>query len=183
MKWLTTAVIALSIGLLAYADSEQIPYPYVSATIDGAFHLKMIPDPDDIYNKAKGRGVVFQVTAGKDDKILWRTTGWYSFQTYLSHDGKYLVRIDDWIPGEMPSSYDIAVVFYKEGKPINSFSTKDLIVDGARLRKSMSHYQCIEKVVGFKGYSHDFVIRLIDGKELVFDVKKGIVRSKTPSQN
>ena len=68
------------------------------------------------------------------------------------------------------------MVFYKEGKPIKSLSTKDLRT--VRVRKSISHYQCIQKVLGFDGHSNDFVIKLIDGKELVFDAKRGIAHSK-----
>jgi len=165
----------------ASADSESMPSAYVVASKGGRFYLKMTPSGKRSYARPyAGKGVVYQVRPKGRDKLLWSMRGWYAFQTFLSHDGNYVVRIGDWPRGRKPSSKHLAIAFYKRGKLLARYSTKQLIRDTSKVSASISHYFFKKSVRGFLPYSHRFEITMVDGVTYQFDARTGKIMSTNP---
>jgi len=161
-----------------WADEPAYPEVYVVAAPEGKYYFKMIPNEDymDLYNS---RGILYKVSPKEEDEIVWRTSGWYANSVYISANGMYLVRMGNWAGGEKPSDDDLAIAFYKNGKLIKSYSTKDLIKNVSAVVTTESHYFFLKDVKGFKGaYSNTFTIITIDNIEYEFDVSNGNIVSK-----
>jgi hypothetical protein len=110
---------------------------------------------------------------------MWRTSGWYSYQTYISRDGKYLVRLGNWPRGEGPSEKHLGIAFYKKGKLLKSYSTRELIKNVSLVPRSASHYRFLKEVEGFDPpTSLQFVIKTVDNVRYVFDVQNGEITSR-----
>src|SRR5262245_1814477 len=129
MRFYVVIVMLLTLCMPAQADEEVAPAPYVSSSIEGRYYFKMIPDHQAHFDTEKGLGYAYRVTDGQADELLWSTTRWFSFHTYLSGDGTYLVRLGTWPRGHTPSAKHLAIAFYKEGKQITSYSTEQIIKD------------------------------------------------------
>ena len=166
------------------ADKEARPYPYVATSNNKRFYFKMSPDPNDPnaqWDLGKGYGTLFEINNDGTEKALWKVGGCYGFTTYISDDGKYLVRMNIWPRGQKPSDKHLAIAFYKNGKLLKSYATKDLIKDPSVIRPTISHYSYLQKVVGFeKSYGYRFIIQTIDGLEWVFDASSGAIISQEP---
>ena len=171
----------LSVFTLVKGDEERAPYPYVITDIWGSFYFKMIPAKNGYYEREKGIGVAYAVKSGESDKEIWRVDGWYSFETFLSHDGIYLVRLGNWPRGHKPDKNHVGVAFYKSGKLLKMYSTKDLIVNESKVQPSVSHYEYLNRVVkpGFvAGYGYQFQLTTVDNVKYVFNIKTGKVVSR-----
>lgn len=174
-----SVLILMALAIPAKADEEVAPSPYVSASIEGRrYYFKMVPQPDAPYDVEKGMGYAYRVTNQKADALLWSTSGWYSFQTYLSGDGRYLVRLGNWPRGHEPSEKHLAIAFYKDGKKVKSYSTRQIIKDNSQVEASVSHYQFYQGEPGFtESYGYLFKLISVDNMEYVFDVRTGNIES------
>ena len=164
----------------ARADSIRPAYPYVTASVDGRYYFKMVPDPKhNLEWDTHGSGTMFEVSADGQDKPLWNISGWYAYATYVSYDGKYLVRMGNWPPGE-PSGKHLAIAFYENGKLVKSYSTVEILKNPANAPKSVSHYQFLKETIGFKSYDYNFRIKTVENIEYTFDVTSGRIVSEKP---
>ncbi len=176
------SIILISVFVLTtistlWADKEAPQYVYVRSSYGGQYYFKMIPEAD--YDRTKGRGALYLVTKKRLDKVLWKVKGWYAFQTYISYDGRYLIRIGNWPRGRIPSHKHLGIAFYDKGTLIKKYSTKDLVKNLPPVRASVSHYRFLEKVLGFESaYSHRFKIKTADKMEYTFDVTHGKIVSQ-----
>jgi hypothetical protein len=162
-----------------WADQERPPYPYITVSKSGHYYFKMIPDVggrQGQYGRYKGTGICYRVTPDEKDEIIWKTKGWFSFNTYLSYDGKYIIRMGDWIRGHEPSDEHLAVAFYKEGEHLKGYSTKDIVKDSSAIRRTVSHYEWLSDEKP-KLESHKFTIKTIDNIEYIFDITNGNIIS------
>ena len=177
---ISLAAVMVLVPLSMWADDEAGPYPYVTASEGGRYYFRMQPDPNRPFDRDVGSGVAYEVVAGKMDKLLWTTKGWYSFSVHLSHDGHYLVRLGNWPRGHKPSEADLAVAFYKSGTLLKSYNTKGLIRDPSKVEPSVSHYQFLRERPGFvEPYGYTFGLVTVDGVGYTFDVRTGkILQSK-----
>jgi len=181
MRYLVNKLIPIIAAVMlassiAWADSEVPPYTYVSVSEYGRYYFKMIPDnPAD---RETGSGICFEVTAGNTDKILWTTTGWYAYSTYLSSDGKYLIRMGVWPRGQELSDTHLAVAFYKDGNLLKSYTTKYLVKDPSRIERTVSHYFWLEGIPGLLPHGHRFKIVTKDNIEYIFDITDGKIISQ-----
>jgi hypothetical protein len=180
-KIITPIAALLLIYSIAWADSEAPPYPYVTVSEYGGYYFKMIPDKQNQYDGDNGSGICFEVTTDQTDKILWTTTGWYAFVTYLSYDGAYLIRMGNWPRGQELSSEHLAVAFYKEGELLKSYSTKDLVKDPSSIERTVSHYSWSAESPKLDSYEHRFTIVTKDNNEYVFDITNGSIISQKKS--
>ena len=131
MKYLVLAMMLLSIAAEGpYADSPRTPFPYVVTAGEGKVYFRMFPRSRP-GNPSDGFGVAYRVRDNGSDEILWRTQGWYSTETFLSHDGYFLVAIGPWHGGSQPRKEDLALSFYSDGKLIKQYSTADLVKDAS----------------------------------------------------
>jgi hypothetical protein len=168
-SYTTRAARTLALWLLVAAGDalpvkDRTPYPYVHSSLAGRAYFKMLPDSED-----KGLGTAFRVTGGPADDVLWTVTGWYSFATYISDDGRHLVRVEG-SPGGGP-----LVAFYDRGKSIAEHSVADLINDPEVTLQAGSHpsYTLSER----REIGSDFSFRLTTAErvEYTFDVRTGAI--------
>ena len=181
MKKLLVIVLLILAISPVQGDEELAPYTYVTAAPGGRYYFKMYTIQGRDYDRNIGRGELYAVRNPGPDKILWRTSGWYAFQVFLSFDGAYLVRLGNWPRGHKPSHKHLGVAFYKNGKLLKSYSTKDLIEDMKQVRPSVSHYQYLDESIPpglVEDYGYLFRLKSVDGIVYVFDMKTGKVKSR-----
>lgn len=187
MRKLEVVAIVMLVCTVGLADSPTPPYTHIAASTNGKFYFKMIPDPNPqnlVLSQPRGVGIMYEVSSNGPDKELWRVSGWYAHAFYVSHDGKYLVRLGNWPVGDKPSHEDLAIAFYMEGKLIKSYSTKDIIRNPQSVIRSVSHYEYLERVIGFTPSSpYEFVIRTVERLDYAFDIRNGKIISKTSFNN
>jgi hypothetical protein len=178
---LLIAVVVIHLaGLVVFADLPAPAYPYVVSSKDGTHYFKMLPDPKNLFAlDTHGRGVAYEVTKNGKDKTLWRVAGWYSFSTFISNDGKYLVRVGNWPPGE-PSAQHLAVAFYDNGKLIKRYSPLDVLKDPAHAPRSVSHYRWLKDLNGFYKETEMFSFVTVENIEYTFDVTTGKLLFEEP---
>ena len=139
-------VVSVSIAL---ADSPAAPFPYVETTFDGTHYFKMLPGEPHPFDE-NARGEFYRVGEQKDE-LLWRTEGWFAFQVFLAGNGDHMVRMGPWSSGGEPATNDLAIAFYMKGQLVKSYSTKDLMPDPSKVRRSVSHYKWIKSITGLPG--------------------------------
>ncbi len=169
-----------------FADREASQIPYVTAAPGGRCFFLMKSDPNNIWNREKGTGVCYEVTQQGEFKELWRTDGWYSFKTFLTADGHYLIRLGNLPRGRKPSADHVGVGFYKDGKLLKLYSTADLIRNESAIQLSVSHYQYLdykhEPSLEYQPEEKHLIFNLvtIDGLHYQFDVKTGQILETMP---
>lgn len=174
LRMTLSLALVLSFVALARADQERSPAAYVVAADGGRYYLKLEPTGAKRWARPyAGRGSVYRVVAGGRDQRVWTMTGWWAFETHLSYDGEYVVRIGDWPRGHNPSDQHLAIAFYKRGALLARYSTKQLIKDPTKVRPSKSHYRFKRKVHGFASWSYRFSMTAIDGVTYDFDARTG----------
>ncbi len=125
-----------------------------------------------------GRGDMTRVRSKGEPKATW-TTAWFAQRekVYLHPRGVYLVRVGEGGHLTLDDSHD-GLLFYKNGKLLKRYSTKDLIEDPSkvRFRKALpkgcvSSYRFLSEAEGIKG--HQFRALTVDGARLTFDIRTG----------
>jgi len=171
---LTVSLLCLS---LTAAPSElPTPYPYLTTSRSGRFYFKMAPGRD-VY----GYGAAYAVLASQDTE-LWSVSGWYSFRTFLSDDGRYLVSLfgRTSIPRvEQAEPTDPLVAFYDNGKLLAQHSIAQLIQDPAAINRSESlTYLQPSPAPGFDELGHSFSFVTGEHVTFAFDIRTGAIVSK-----
>jgi hypothetical protein len=167
-------------GTVVRADLFQTPYPYVVASSDGKYYFKMLPTRKERFAlDTNGKGILYEVAEGKKDKELWRVSGWYSFSTYIYHDGKHLVRMGNGNGGE-PSNNHLAIAFYENGKLLKSYSTLDILKTPSKVPKGISYYRYLKDTPGFYKGTEMFSILTVEDIEYTFDVTTGEILFEKP---
>jgi len=183
------AIILLISCLTALADSPAPPEPRLTVSASNRFAFSMLPphwnSKGDITRQPFG--TAYELQDDGSFRSLWRVTGWYAFQCFLSDDGRYLVRMGGWAVGKQPSKQDLAVAFYDRGKLLKQFSTADLVKDKTKVVASTSHYLWLACETVQFGPDRDqkrteppptlvddtFQLKTCDGIEYTFDIKTG----------
>lgn len=175
---LLLATLILSIAAPVVADEEIAPYPYVVAAGGGRYYLKLVPQRG---TRDVGNGAVYSVSRSGPDQVVYRTTGWFAFQTFLSYNGEQIVRIGNWPRGHRPSSAHLAIAFYTRGKLVKQYSTAELIKDPSKVQPTVSHYSFLRKLIGFEhSYSTRFSLISVDGIRYTFDARTGKILESKP---
>jgi len=110
-----------------------------------------------------GYGVAFNfdLINGKET-LLWETKGWFSLNTHISNDGRYLVRIEN-----CSNSYkDTVLFFYDTGMLIKSYRICDLLNNYQKYHDKQFGYYFLKRVEDYK--SDCFVIITRENIEYVF---------------
>ena len=176
-----------------YADSPRTPFPYVVTAGDGIVYFRMFPRPHP-GNHSDGFGIAYRIRDNGSDLELWRTQGWYFTEVFLSKDGDFLVAMGPWNGGSEPRKEDLALAFYREGKPIKQYSTADLVKDKSKVRKSLSHYTWLARdaelikpyserdpEAELRAFSNDiFRLKTCDGLVYFFDMTTGEIKDRKP---
>lgn len=170
---------------IAVPDEVMAPRPFiVSPPWPWAqYYFKMSPDPKAPYSPGNGVGFAYKIEVGQQDKLIWKTDGWYAYTVFLSYNGSDLVRIGNWPAGSVPSADHLAIAFYHDGVLVKSYSTADLIKDASKVEPSVSHYDFARpdslKLVDLGGQPvvEGFQLTTVDGVEYLFGVANGSIIS------
>jgi hypothetical protein len=178
---LKSAIVLTFLDLLAsacFADLVAPPTPYIVASADGSHYFKMIPDKKDKWNMARAKGTVYEVRRGKD-KVIFNFSGWYSYQVFLSNDGRHLIRMGNW-PTGTPKAEDLAIAFYVDGQERKSYSTLDLLTDPNKAPRSISHYSWLQTVNPEYLPVQMISLVTVENLEITFDISSGAIKFKEP---
>lgn len=168
------------------ADSPARPIPYVATSAEGGsrFYFRMSPDLRDPSNETKASGVAYEIQPNGKDKVLWRTSGWYSFNVFLSWNAEYLAALGPWNEGREPKKEDVAITFFRNGKLLKQYSTVDLVRDLSKVRVTASHYDWLAwhiLPVGLDAVPRvmidTFYLKTCDGIVYEFDMTTGAIIS------
>ena len=145
ITFLSAIAISILLAQLVRADKEAIPSSFVVTSEYGQSFFKMIPSKgkwqENKYVTTKEAfGVAYSIDEEGNLKELWKTSGWYSSELYLSLDGQFLVRMGPWNKGHEPNNSDLAVAFYKNGNLLKEYSVIDLVKDKSKIQPTTSHY-------------------------------------------
>ncbi|MDJ0976182.1 MAG: hypothetical protein QNJ98_17105 [Planctomycetota bacterium] len=181
---IAVAIVCLTASV-ALSDSEMAPYGHVTSSESGRHYFRMAPPRKD----APARGTLVRVRPDGKDEPLWSVEGWYAFRVFVARHGESVVRLGNWPRGMGPKAEHLAVAFYKDGKEVKRYSTKDLIQDVSKVRPSVSHYQFYDwndppALVSMHvdgSYQHVFRLRTIDGITYLFEPATGRIVNQSPS--
>jgi hypothetical protein len=110
-------------------------------------------------------------------KEIWRAEDCYTWNGFLSWDGKTFVRMGPWASDRLLFK-DLAVAFYHEGKLIESYEVRDLLKDPSRASRSVSHYDWLaptDRNVWFDPDNHNLTLTTADGITYLFHCPTGSV--------
>lgn len=171
------------------ADSPAPPRSFVTTHPYCSCYFIMIPEKIILDESAQTStrtpafGKAFRLNDDGSSTLMWEVSGWYSFENYLSWDGRYLVRMGDWPQGKSVSKDHMAVTFYDKGKELKQYSTADLVRNPQKIQRTISHYfwQSGGPTYPRIEYKNNFLLKTIDGYVHEFDMETGelIKSSKT----
>ena len=174
------SLVALATLLIdTMADSPAAPRPWVATSEWGDFFFKMVPpkwkNEGDLYvMEREPYGVTYEISEDGEFNEVWRTEGWYTFEGYLSENGRYFVRFGPWA-SDQENHTDLAIAFYDCGRLLKKYQVKELIRKPELLEDSVSHYMwrpAIQtKPNGF--YAGTFHLVMIDKTTYSFDYETG----------
>ena len=120
----------------AYADKMAANKPFIVASENGAYYVKVVPSSE--YG-ANVNITCYTVKAGQDESV-WSTKGEiYTHDMHLSRDGKFLAVVAGWGNGKVPQKTDKALLIYDSGKLLKEYNIMELIKDG-KVLATASHY-------------------------------------------
>lgn len=171
-KGLILVWMILGSGGMLFSLTIMQPYPYMVSSQNGRYYFRMQPGVKRPWKDAVG--IMYQVKRKGPDKELWRVTGWYTYRTYPSFRGQYLVRLGMLHEAYRVSKPRLAIAFYEKGKLMKKYTTKDL-QQAVHAKRKRRHYGTwsIKKVIGFNDWGHRFTIISRDNVRYVFNAKDG----------
>lgn len=180
------------LAVFVRADSPAPPVLQATASPQGGYIFCMVPKYEYSPYKDLSYGIAYELLPTGRLKELWRTQDWYSFQVFLSDDGRHLVRMGPWSFGHEPGPTDLALAFYEDGKLLKSYSTAELVKDHSKVSRSVSHYTwqagrpnmgetIEERSYPYLDWDNRFYLKTIDGIVYRFDVTTGAIVSAQAS--
>ncbi len=147
---LRVLVFTISLSHASWADLPAKWTPRIIASPGGGCFFKMIPDigkreGGKNFSPCQPAGVAYTLTENGSFRELWRVSGWYTYQGYISDDGRYFIRFGLWA-SDRDKQTDLAVAFYDGGKLLRQYQVRQLIRNKQALEESTSHYQWLPEV-------------------------------------
>jgi hypothetical protein len=145
----------------------------------------------------RGHGVAYILHQDGQSEVCWSTSGWYSPATFLSEDGRHLVRIEPYIDLSQDGWSGVGVAFYERGNMIKKYTVGELVKDRNYVFRSVSHglwldarsvqnrgplFLGLNEALPYLSPDNRMVITTCDGWKYVFDVASGTILSRTPVQ-
>lgn len=202
LRWLEIG-FGLAIGILpdiARSDTPLSgPYARVVASNSGtSFVLCIPPAIEATHEKAvkvtAGVTIGYRVSTAGAFSEEWRTEKIGALgRACLSNDGLWLVIVNEMPAGAATSKEHIAVSFFRKGELLKSYSTKELVGDSSKVRRTASHYQWLwderstrNNGVGggriqacFVAESDTFYLTTCIGETFKFDMKSGSILARS----
>lgn len=145
----------------------------------GDVFFNIVPPKVDAQNQVVREpfGIAYRLTEEGTLTELYRARGWYSFQVFISNDGRSAVQMGPWNRGHQLDASHLALAFHRDGKLIRRYSTADLVRSPERLHFSKSHYQWLAETPAKFGWSNQFELTTCDDLTYSFDVTTGEIKS------
>ena len=196
-RWLT-ALITLTAGSSAFADSPARPHSYKRITPGGEYVFVMVaakPVEADTqgWNEETAAGIrEIRRTYARSGlyrndgsaEPLW-TVDWYAHGVTVASDGVHLIRYGPWAvlsrPREEPPSgaalEQEALSFFGNGELLRTYSIGELVDDPGRLSRSVAHFDWMAEG-RFDDPLSEYTLTTLDGNRFVFDVRTGGIVSE-----
>jgi len=156
----------------------------VISSVYGRYIFKIIPrewhfEGDKVITDKEAYGMCYGIGDDGEFQEQWRTKSWYTFEGYLSVDGRYFVRL-----GPRASDFgwlsDLAIAFYDRGKLLKEYQVKDLITKREFLDQAVDYYMWRPSIQTLQtGFRYDmFYLVTIDKNTYSFDYKTGDILEK-----
>jgi len=181
-KYLIYLLISFAIHQSCLADSpirlESIKGK-VTTSQDKSCYIAISPgifhrENDEVVYDIPPKGVVYQLQNDGTSKKMWQLNNFFASNVFLSNDCQNLIRMGEWAFGQEPSHEDLAVSFYKNGKFLRQYSTKDLVKDNKKVLKSTSHYSWAdERSYKLVEFMEQFTLKTRDNIEYNFNIHTG----------
>ncbi|MBT8099920.1 MAG: hypothetical protein KJO82_09225, partial [Gammaproteobacteria bacterium] len=141
MKYgLGVALVLFVSGVLA--DSPAPERRYMVTSPNEKYQFTMHPTDSSGSSTTGPYGVAVETPPDSEPvngtEVLWRVDGWYSFGTFISDDGRGLVRLGPW--ASKPLNEELAIAFYRDGEEVRRYFVAELIDDPDAVQRSVSHY-------------------------------------------
>lgn len=184
VRYLAVTVALISAICDGHADSPASPRHWELPTKSGQYLFEMVPpefrqEGDEFIVTREAYGVAYQKN-GKKRTEIWRVEGIYTFQGFLSEDGRYLVAMGPWA-SDHEGLTDVAFTIYDRGQLVKEYLVKDLVKDRASVGRSTSHYEWVPSVQGKETgiYGKTFHLVTIEKDAYTFDLEAGGVLSES----
>lgn len=178
------ALVGLSFGCPAWADSPARPDTYTKPSPDGRFLFVMLspgpPAQDRLRSSnSSDSAKLLEVRAKYAQSGLYRNDGsttplwtvnWYSFDADVASDGVHLVRHGPWAS----RTSDEAFSYFANGKLIRSYQISELVSAEFLLPHSVSHFFWA-KNINFDDAKLQTSVSTYDGNSFVLSVTTGQV--------
>jgi hypothetical protein len=155
------------------ADSPAPEKQYIEVAPGGQYFFVMLPADVAGGMLSPAQGQAYQLTRIGSFESLWKVEGWYASSTFLTRDGRYLVRMGPW--ASAPPEDELAVAFYEDGVEHTRYSVADLLDDTDSIKRSVSHYLWQAYTDGFPRLTsgNRFQLLTIEGMLITFDAATG----------
>lgn len=183
------ALLLATVASPLLADSPAAPFAYVTTALSRTVYFKMVPSQE---RWGEGTGFAYRVNHDGSEQELWRCSGWYSFEVFLSADGDCLAAMGPWNIGSEPKPGDLAIAFYYQGKLLKRYSTAELVKDRKKVLTSVSHYRWLardRRVFGEPkedpdaelrvSWDNTFRLKTCDGIVYEFDMTTGAIKKQS----
>ncbi len=178
---LAAGALACALATPAGADEEASNRAYVAASQYGDCYARAVPT--QTYGTT-GRTTVFVVQHNGDRQV--ENYDWFAPRMRLECNvsagdgpvGLSVVALGPWARGRLADNETLAIAFYRDGALLRRYSTLDIAGRPDNVRASISHYEVIEEVIGYRwrdSNRYDFVVRTIDGRIITFDAGTGAI--------
>jgi hypothetical protein len=126
---------------------------FVTVSAKGDYYFKMSASGPAIsaMERSEMEGIAFRAKSGDRDEVLWRTSGWFADNVFLSSDGTKLVRVEEDMMYLYENGLELA------SRPAKSTSLGDRILIDARRS-------------GFTADERDFRLVTATGKTEIFSL-------------
>lgn len=178
-----TVFLILAIGN-GRTDSPASPIPWELTSKNGRYTFEMKPpefrqEGDEFIVTREAYGVAYQMK-GKKRTEIWRVEGIYTFQGFLSEDGRYFVAMGPWASDDEGLT-DVAFAIYDRGQLVKEYLVKDLVRDSASVDRSVSRYEWIPQTQGKEMgiFGKTFHIVTNEKTDYTIDLKTGRILAET----
>jgi len=181
-KWFSVLILVLGLvsqATLVSGDDWPPPRAFEVYSADGRYVFRFEPT-DDVFEV--GSMAVFNV---ETDELIY-TVGWYEFpgNPWLIFENMFRFSDDLRYFNFIPVSQTVAILFYENGRLINSHNIYDLVGDHRLISYSVSTaFWQNATPIKIDDLNNTLTLETIDNITYVFDMRSGEILSYTGESN
>lgn len=178
MFWMASTMLS-AIPMTAMSIDIRVARPLIFVSPSKQFFFKLVPNSGS--PRDGGVGYLFEVL-GREDRLLYETNGWYSFEVFVSNDGRHLARVGIQSTMGDPISSTVGLAFYVNGDLQKEYTIADMVTKSNCLPSGIGGYRWLRSIewAGEEAKGDLLAVTTFDGHILTFDIVTGlIVHSET----